>query len=92
MMEPYGQAGSPKTVPTNANLLRQGYVGQEASVGHPPMSEIRRSIVDPLLTEFAFTVTHSSTAKAVPAPRSAMFGFPSRQEFRHAGVVSCVGG
>jgi hypothetical protein len=33
-------------------------------VGRPPVSEIRRSAVDPSPTEFASGVTHSSTAKA----------------------------
>ena len=58
-LEPHGapraSPWSPKTVPTYA----------KASVGHPPVSEIRRSLVDPSLTEFASAVTHSSTAKAM---------------------------
>ncbi len=49
------QAWFPKTVPTYA----------EATVGHPPISEIRRSMTESLLTKILSGVTHSSTAKAV---------------------------
>jgi hypothetical protein len=49
------QAWSPKTIPTYA----------KASVGHPPVSEIRQSMADPSLKGFLSGVTHSSTAKAV---------------------------
>ena len=55
-MEPHGQArGPPKTIPTYA----------KASVGHPPVSEIRRRMADPSLKGFLSEVTHSSTGKAV---------------------------
>jgi hypothetical protein len=37
----------------------------KASVGHPPVSEIRRSMVEWLVLAFPSRVTHSSTAKAV---------------------------
>jgi hypothetical protein len=36
-----------------------------ASVGHPPMCEIRRSIVEPYPKAFPSEVTHSSKAKGV---------------------------
>jgi hypothetical protein len=46
-----------------------------------------------LIVEMVYRpLTHSSTAKAVPARRSAVFGFLSLWKFRHVGVVSCVGG
>ena len=55
-MEPHGQARGPqKTIPTYA----------KASVGHPPVSEIRRSMADPSLKGFLSGVTHFSTAKVV---------------------------
>jgi len=46
---------SPKAIPTYA----------KASVGHPPVSEIRQSMIDPLLKVFLSGVTHSSTNKVV---------------------------
>jgi len=52
---PRASLWSPKTIPTYA----------KASVGHPPVSKIRRSMVDPSLKGFPSGVTHSSTAKAV---------------------------
>jgi CxxC motif-containing protein (DUF1111 family) len=95
-MEPHRQARGPQEsdppTPLGAEALR--CASAKASVGHPPASGIRRSMVDPLLKVFLFGVTHSSTAKAVPARRSACFRRNAlyRQTFRHAGVVSCVGG
>jgi cell wall-associated NlpC family hydrolase len=52
---PRASPWSPKTIPTNA----------KASVDHPPISEIRRSMTQLLLTEILSGVTHSSTAKTV---------------------------
>jgi len=52
---PRASPWSPKTIPTFA----------KASVGHPPVSEIRRSVADPSLIGFLSGVTHSSTSKAV---------------------------
>jgi len=40
-------------------------------MGHPPVSEIRRTMVDPSLKVFLSGVTHASAAKTVPARRSA---------------------
>jgi hypothetical protein len=96
-MEPHGQARActPKCVtarrrgpqkpypptPLGAGALR--CAGAKASVGHPPVSEIRRSMADPSLKGFLSGVTHFSTAKVVLARRSAL---------QHAGVGSCVGG
>jgi hypothetical protein len=50
------------------------FANTRASVGHPPGSEIRRSMADSLLKGFLTGVTHSSMAKAVPARRSAILG------------------
>ena len=84
-MEPHGQAPGPQKpyppTPLGAEALRRA--SAKASVGHPPVSEIRRSMADPSLKGFLFGVTHSSTAKAMLARRSAL---------QHASVVSCVGG
>jgi hypothetical protein len=52
---PRASPWSPKAIPTYA----------KASVGHPPVSEIRRSMADPSLKGLLSGVTHSSTAKAV---------------------------
>jgi hypothetical protein len=83
-MEPYGQARGPQEpyppTPLGAVALRRA--SAKASVGHPPVSEIRRSMTDLSLEGFLSGVTHSSTAKAVLARRSAL---------QHAGVVSCGG-
>ena len=43
-MEPTGKPVAPEMIPTYA----------KASVGHPPVSEIRRSLVEPQLAELAF--------------------------------------
>jgi hypothetical protein len=53
-MEPHGQARDP-----------QKPYPPKASVRHPPVSEIRRSMVDPSLKGFLSRVKHSSTASAV---------------------------
>jgi hypothetical protein len=74
----------PKTIPTYAKALAcQRTCSASRSVGHPPVGEIRRSMIDLSQEVFLSGVTHSSTAKAVLARRSAL---------QHAGVVSCVGG
>jgi len=63
---PRASPWSPKTIPTYANLPAEQVLWQAgASVGHPLVSEIRRSTVDPSLKGFLSRVTHSSTAKAV---------------------------
>ena len=84
-MEPHGQARGPQKpyppTPLGAEALRRA--SAKATVGHPPVSEIRRSMVGPSLKGFLSGVTHSCTAKAVLARPSAL---------QHAGVVSCVGG
>jgi hypothetical protein len=66
-MEPHGQAHGPQKTypptPLGAGALR--CAGAKASVGYPPVSEIRRSMADPSVEGFLSGVTHSSTAKAV---------------------------
>jgi hypothetical protein len=66
-MEPHGQARGPQKqyppTPLGAEALRRA--SANASVGHPPVNEIRRSMADPSLKGFLSEVTHSSTAKAV---------------------------
>jgi len=66
-MEPHGQARGPQKpyppTPLGAEALR--CASAKASVGHPPVSEIRRSMADPLLKGFLSGVTHFSTAKVV---------------------------
>ena len=52
---PRASPWSPKAIPTYA----------KASVGHPPVSEIRRNMVQGSVLDFPSRVTHSSTAKAV---------------------------
>ena len=65
-MKPHGQARAPQKsyppTPLGAEALR--CAGAKASVGHPPMSEIRRSMIESSLTEILSGVTHSATAKA----------------------------
>ena len=56
--------------PLGAEALRRA--STKASVGHPPISEIRRSMTQSLLTEILSGVTHSSTAKAVRLLRRRM--------------------
>jgi len=56
---------------------RQGFGGSSTGERNPPKR-------DRLIAEMVYrALTHSSTAKAVLARRSAL---------QHAGVVSCVGG
>jgi hypothetical protein len=44
---PRASPWSPKTIPTSANLPSPaGFAKAGASVGHPPVSEIRRSMID----------------------------------------------
>ena len=66
-MEPHGQVRGPHKpyppTPLGAEALR--CAGAKASVGHPPVSEIRRSMIEWSALAFPSRVTHSSTAKAV---------------------------
>ena len=66
-MEPHGQACGPQKpyppTPLGAEALRRA--SAKASVGHPLVGEVRRSMVDQSLKGFLSGVTHSSTAKAV---------------------------
>jgi hypothetical protein len=63
---PRASPWSPKTGPTYANgaeVIRCG--STRASVGHPPSSEIRRSMIDPSPKRLLAGVSHSPTANAV---------------------------
>ena len=70
-------------------------VDPKASVGHPPVSEIRRSMVDQSLKGFLSGVTHSSSDAIVhgygrrrPQPTPCLHAVA----LRRASVVSCAGG
>jgi hypothetical protein len=65
-MEPHGQAHGPKKPypPTHLGAEALRRASAKASVGHPPISEIRRSMTQSLITEILSRVTHSSPAKA----------------------------
>ena len=66
-MEPNGQARGPQKPypPTPLGAVALRCASAKASVGHPPVSEIRQSMIDPLLKVFLSGVTHSSTTKVV---------------------------
>ena len=79
-MEPHGQGRGPrktypppplgaKALPPSRSPLRRAQGGRcasgKASLGHPPISEIRRSMIESSFTETLSGVTDSSTAKAV---------------------------
>jgi len=66
-METHGQAHGPHKPypPTPLDAAALWCASAKASVGHPPVSEIRRSMVEPSLKGFLSGVTHSSTAKVV---------------------------
>ena len=80
-------------VPKGETQLRQQQLRQfdaqhVTSLGHPPESEIRRSESDSSLRRFPSGVTHSATAKAVPAHRSAILGrFSMRVMARRRGLL-----
>jgi len=61
-MKPHGPQKSYPPTPLGAVALR--CASAKASVGHPPISEIRRSMIESSLTEILTGVTHSSTTKA----------------------------
>jgi len=75
----WSPTGKP-VVPKNHTHLCQGFGGSSAGERNPPKQH--RLIVEMVYR----TLTHSSTAEAVPARRSVYLAF------LHAGVVSCVGG
>ena len=66
-MKPHGQARDPQKPypPTPLGAVALRCASAKASVGHPPISEIRRSMTQSSLTEILSGFTHSSTAKAV---------------------------